>query len=67
MQALAVVLSIICPGLGHAIAGAPLRGLAWFAVMVVLFIVAGLTLGAGLVVALPAWYVCARNAAKLAG
>lgn len=63
---MAAVLSLFVPGLGHLMLGKPFSGLFWFVVVLVLYVVAGITVGVGLIVAIPAHLLCMYRANSIA-
>lgn len=63
---MAAVLSFFVPGLGHLMLGKPFSGLFWFVVVAALYVVAGFTVGVGLIVAIPAHLVCMYRANSIA-
>ena len=63
---MAAVSSLFVPGLGHLMLGKPFSGLFWFVVVLVLYVVAGITVGVGLIVAIPAHLLCMYRANSIA-
>ncbi len=59
---MAAVLSFFIPGLGHLMLGKPFSGLFWFVVTAGLYVIAAMTFGVGLVVAIPTHLMCMYRA-----
>lgn len=59
---MAGLLSFLVPGLGQLCTGRLFSGLMWFVLLLIAYVVAGMTLGVGLIIAVPLHLMCIVSA-----